>query len=162
MDSVAMAPELQCAQWFNTDAPITLAALRGKVVVIEAFQMLCPGCVSHGLPQVQKLRHVFPGDHVVVLGLHTVFEHHAAMTPVALQAFLHEYRIQFPVGVDLPADTGPIPRTMAAYGMRGTPTLLIIDRAGRLRHQHFGQVEDMALGAQVALLMGEALGAANG
>ena len=162
MDSVAMAPELQCAQWFNTDAPITLAALRGKVVVIEAFQMLCPGCVSHGLPQVQKLRHVFPEDHVVVLGLHTVFEHHAAMTPVALQAFLHEYRIQFPVGVDLPADTGPIPRTMAAYGLRGTPTLLIIDRAGRLRHQHFGQVEDMALGAQVALLMGEAMAAANG
>jgi len=157
-----MAPELQCAQWFNTDAPITLAALRGKVVVIEAFQMLCPGCVSHGLPQVQKLRQMFPEDHVVVLGLHTVFEHHAAMTPVALQAFLHEYRIQFPVGVDLPADTGPIPRTMAAYGMRGTPTLLIIDRAGRLRHQHFGQVEDMALGAQVALLMGEAVGAANG
>lgn len=162
MDSVAMAPELQCAQWFNTDAPITLAALRGKVVVIEAFQMLCPGCVSHGLPQVQKLRQMFPEDHVVVLGLHTVFEHHAAMTPVALQAFLHEYRIQFPVGVDLPADTGPIPRTMAAYGMRGTPTLLIIDRAGRLRHQHFGQVEDMALGAQVAFLMGEAMAAANG
>ena len=162
MDSVAMAPELQCAQWFNTDAPITLAALRGKVVVIEAFQMLCPGCVSHGLPQVQKLRQMFPEDHVVVLGLHTVFEHHAAMTSVALQAFLHEYRIQFPVGVDLPADTGPIPRTMAAYGMRGTPTLLIIDRAGRLRHQHFGQVEDMALGAQVAFLMGEAMAAANG
>jgi hypothetical protein len=59
----------------------------------------------------------------------------------------------------MPADTGPIPRTMAAYGMRGTPTLLIIDRAGRLRHQHFGQMEDMALGAQVALLMGEAMGA---
>ena len=63
--------ELQCAQWFNTDAPITLAALRGKVVVIEAFQMLCPGCVSHGLPQVQKLRQMFPEVHVFVLGLHT-------------------------------------------------------------------------------------------
>ena len=159
MDSMAMAPELQCTQWFNTEVPVTLAALRGKVVVIEAFQMLCPGCVSHGLPQVQKMRHVFPEDRVAVLGLHTVFEHHTAMAPVALQAFLHEYRIQFPVGVDMPADTGPIPRTMAAYGMRGTPTLLIIDRAGRLRHQHFGQMEDRALGAQVALLMGEAMGA---
>lgn len=48
---------------------------------------------------------------------------------------------------------------MAAYGMRGTPTLLLIDRAGRLRHHHFGQVEDMTLGAQVALLMGEAMAA---
>lgn len=109
MDSMAMAPELQCTQWFNTEVPVTLAALRGKVVVIEAFQMLCPGCVSHGLPQVQKMRHVFPEDRVAVLGLHTVFEHHTAMAPVALQVFLHEYRIQFPVGVDMPADTGPIP-----------------------------------------------------
>ena len=151
------APELQCARWFNTAAPVTLAGLRGKVIVIEAFQMLCPGCVSHGLPQVQKLRRVFPEEQVAVLGLHTVFEHHAAMTEVALEAFLHEYRITFPVGVDTPSADSPIPRTMAAYGMRGTPTLLLIDRQGRLREQHFGQVEDIALGAQVALLMGEAV-----
>lgn len=155
MDGLTLAPELQCSQWFNSPTPVTLASLRGKVVVIEAFQMLCPGCVAHGLPQVQKLRRVFPEEHVVVLGLHTVFEHHAAMTPVALEAFLHEYKIRLPVGVDAPAETGPIPRTMAAYGMRGTPSLLLIDRAGRLREHHFGQVEDMALGAQVALLLGE-------
>ena len=155
MEHREFAPELQCTQWFNTDTPPTLAALRGKVIVIEAFQMLCPGCVAHGLPQVQKLRQVFPEEHVAVLGLHTVFEHHAAMTEVALEAFLHEYRITFPVGVDAPSSDGPIPRTMAAYGMRGTPTLLLIDRQGRLREHHFGRIEDMALGAQVALLMGE-------
>ena len=152
-----LAAELQVAQWFNTPAPITLAALRGKVVAIEAFQMLCPGCVSHGLPQAQKLRRLFPEEQLAVLGLHTVFEHHAAMTPVALQAFLHEYRITFPVGVDMPSDDGPIPKTMAAYAMRGTPTLLLIDRVGRLRQHHFGQLEDMALGAQVAMLLGEAV-----
>lgn len=84
---------------------MTLVAVRGKVVVIEAFQMLCPGCVAHGLPQARKVRHVFPEEHVAVLGLHTVFEHHAAMTPVALQTFLHEYRIGFPLGVDTPADS---------------------------------------------------------
>ena len=156
MNSSPLAPELQCSQWFNADAPVSLASLRGKVVVVEAFQMLCPGCVSHGLPQAQRLRQVFPEEQVAVLGLHTVFEHHAAMTPVALQAFLHEYRIGFPVGVDTPSDTSPIPRTMAAYGLRGTPTLLLIDRAGRLRQHHFGQVEDLVLGAQLAMLMREA------
>ena len=41
-------PELQTTDWLNTDEPVSLGALRGKVVVIEAFQMLCPGCVSHG------------------------------------------------------------------------------------------------------------------
>lgn len=150
------APELQVSRWFNAPAPLSLAALRGRVVVIEAFQMLCPGCVSHGLPQAQRVRQVFAREDVEVIGLHTVFEHHAAMTPVALEAFLHEYRIGFPVGVDAASEAGPIPRTMAAYGMRGTPTLLLIDRAGRLRQQHFGQLEDLVLGAQIALLIGEA------
>src|SRR5690606_17828600 len=155
MDEPMPAPELQVSQWFNTPAPLSLAALRGRVVVVEAFQMLCPGCVSHGLPQVQRVRRVFAGGDVAVIGLHSVFEHHAAMTPVALQAFLHEYRIDFPVGVDAPADAGPLPRTMAAYRMRGTPTLLLIDREGRLRHHHFGQVDDIALGAQIAMLAAE-------
>ena len=49
------APELAVSRWFNTDENPTLAGLRGEVVVIEAFQMLCPGCVSHGIPQAQRI-----------------------------------------------------------------------------------------------------------
>ena len=157
-----LAPELQVSRWFNAPVPPTLAGLRGRVVVIEAFQMLCPGCVSHGLPQAQRVRQVFAREDVEVIGLHTVFEHHEAMTPVALEAFLHEYRIGFPVGVDMAGTDGPIPRTMAAYRMQGTPSLLLIDRAGRLREQHFGQVDDLVLGAQIAILIGEAPAAVEG
>lgn len=150
------APPWQVSQWFNTDAPLELSSLRGRVVVLEAFQMLCPGCVSHGLPQAARVQATFPAERVAVVGLHTVFEHHAAMTPVALEAFLHEYRIGFPVGVDTPSDDGPIPRTMRAYAMQGTPTLVLIDAEGRLRAQHFGQVPDLALGARIAGLVAEA------
>ncbi len=151
-----LAPPLQVSEWFNTPSPITLEALRGKVIVLEAFQMLCPGCVSHGLPQAMRVLETFAKDQVAVIGLHTVFEHHEATTPLALQAFLHEYRIPFPVGVDQPNPEDRIPRTMRAYAMRGTPTLILIDRVGRLRHQHFGQVTDLVLGAQIAGLLGEA------
>lgn len=52
---------------------------------------------------------------------------------------------------DRRADAGPLPRIMAAYRMRGTPTLLLIDREGRLRHYHLGQVDNIALGAQIAM-----------
>lgn len=149
------APPWQVSQWFNTDAPIGLDSLRGKVVVVEAFQMLCPGCVAHGLPQAARVRAAFPEDRVAVIGLHTVFEHHEAMTPVALGAFLHEYRIGFPVGVDMASDDGPIPRTMRAYAMQGTPTLVLIDAAGQLRGQQFGQVGDISLGARIAGLLAE-------
>lgn len=159
MDTVFRpAPAWQVDRWFNTAGPLSLESLRGKVIVLEAFQMLCPGCVSHGLPQAARIRAAFPEDSVAVVGLHTVFEHHQAMTPLALQAFLHEYRIGFPVGVDRPGDTGPVPQTMQAYAMRGTPSLILIDRQGRIRHQHFGQVGDLLLGAQIATLVNEAAG----
>jgi peroxiredoxin len=149
------APELDVVQWFNTQEPPTLAGLRGKVVVLHAFQMLCPGCVSHGLPQAKRVAGVFPPGEVAVIGVHTVFEHHEAMTPVALAAFIHDYRLTFPIAVDRPADKGPIPRTMAAYGMQGTPTLVLIDRQGMIRHHGFGAEDDLRIGAEIALLMSE-------
>ncbi len=142
-------------EWFNSAAPLSLAALRGRVVALHAFQMLCPGCVQHGLPQAQRIHAVFEPDDVAVVGLHTVFEHHEAMTPVSLRAFLHEYRIAFPVGVDAPGTKGGVPQTMQAYGLRGTPSLLLIDRTGRLRRHSFGAEEDIAVGAAIATLVAE-------
>lgn len=153
MQTPTQAPELEVSQWFNVPEPLTLAGLRGKVVVLHAFQMLCPGCVQTGLPQAKRIAALFPRSEVEVIGLHTVFEHHAAMTPVSLAAFIHEYRLTFPIGVDQPGEAGPLPRTMASYGMRGTPSLLLIDRAGLLRRHSFGAEDDLQVGAEIAMLM---------
>lgn len=150
----ALAPELDASRWFNTPAPLTLAALRGKVVVLHAFQMLCPGCVAHGTPQAEKLHRMFArAGEVVVIGLHTVFEHHAAMTDVALEAFIHEYRLTLPIAIDRAGVDDTIPRTMRRYGMRGTPTTIVIDRDGQVREHAFGQVDDLALGVLVGSLL---------
>jgi hypothetical protein len=157
--AIAPAPEWQVERWFNAPSPLSLDVLRGKVIVLEAFQMLCPGCVSHGLPQAKRVRATFPPDRVAVVGLHAVFEHHAAMTDESLRAFLHEYDIRFPVGVDQAGTPGPVPRTMQAYAMQGTPTLVLIDATGQLRARHFGQVGDLQLGAEIATLLGEAAAA---
>ena len=155
-------PELAVTRWLTTREPLTLAHLKGKVVVVLAFQMLCPGCVSHALPQARRLAQQFSDDEVQVIGLHTVFEHHAAMGAESLEAFVHEYQWEFPIGIDTPDGTG-VPKTMAAYSMRGTPTLLLFDRQGRLRRHYFGQVEDMRLAAEVmALSIEEANAAARG
>jgi len=144
------APEWTTTQWLNSD-PLTLADLRGRGVVLEAFQMLCPGCVSGALPQAVRLRQTF-GDELAVVGLHTVFEHHDAMTPVALRAFAHEYRLSFPIGVDAHGRDGQ-PLTFTSYGMRGTPTTVLIDRAGRLRAHHLRAVDDMLLAAETTRLL---------
>jgi len=152
------APAWVTREWFHTREPLQLAELRGRVVVLHAFQMLCPGCVQHGLPQAQRLRAAFDAEDVAVVGLHTVFEHHAAMTPEALRVFLHEWRIGFPVGVDAPSDDprDPIPQTMRAYGLQGTPSLLLFDRNGFLRRHGFGAEEDVTVGAAIATLLAEA------
>ena len=152
----SLAPEFQVSAWLNAPEPPSLAALRGRVVVALAFQMLCPGCVQYALPQLLRVRRAFHAYRVATLALHTVFEHHAANSRATLEAFAHEYRLDAPIGIDAPDPVGgPIPRTMAAYAMQGTPTLLLIDSAGRLRRQTFGHMEDLVLGAEIAALAGE-------
>lgn len=150
-----MAPEFETSTWINTSKALTLAQLKGKVVVLHAFQMLCPGCVSHGLPQAKAIHEMFSNDDVQVIGLHTVFEHHKVMTVEALQAFVSEYRLSFPIAMDLPDDVGPIPKTMGKYSMQGTPTLIIIDRQGAIRLNYFGSLHDMQVGKIIGSLLAE-------
>ncbi len=146
------AQELQVKTWLNTEKPLSLEQLKGKVIVVYAFQMLCPGCVEHTLPQAKKVHTTFSSNDITVIGLHTVFEHHEAMQEVSLRAFLHEYRITFPVGIDQPDETSPLPKTMTAYQMQGTPTLLLINHEGDLHAQYFGHTPDLQLGAEIAKL----------
>ena len=152
------APTWTTSRWFNHEGePLQPAALLGRVVVLHAFQMLCPACVHHGLPQALRIQAAFAAADVAVIGLHTVFEHHAAMTPVSLAAFLHENRIRFPVGVDaVAADaTDPIPVTMRRCGFQGTPSLVLIDHQGRVRRHAFGAEDDLTVGAAIAALLAE-------
>jgi hypothetical protein len=53
---------LQTSLWLNAPQPVTLDDLLGRVVVLHAFQMLCPGCVSHGLPQALRIHRLFPQE----------------------------------------------------------------------------------------------------
>ena len=147
------APEIAVSRWFNAD-PLTLAGLRGRPVLIHAFQMLCPGCVAHGTPQAEKAHRMFQKTDLQVIGLHTVFEHHAVMTPAALEVFIREYRLTLPIGIDEAGSGGGMPVTMTRYGMRGTPTAILIGRDGTILHHGFGQEDDMALGARIAQALG--------
>jgi thiol-disulfide isomerase/thioredoxin len=153
MPTFEQAPALQTSGWINAPDDFSLETVKGKVVLIEAFQMLCPGCVSHGLPQAQRVANLFDDKDVAVIGLHTVFEHHAAQGHrAALEAFVHEYRFTFPIGIDM-HDVNGIPQTMQAYRLQGTPTLILLDRLGQRRMQSFGRMEDLQLGASIMSLI---------
>ncbi|GAB4175599.1 MAG: redoxin domain-containing protein [Wenzhouxiangellaceae bacterium] len=146
-------PHWAVGEWLNCDGPLTLDGLRGRVVVVHAFQMLCPACVRHALPQAERLHRQFAGDDLIVVGLHTVFEHHDAMRPAALRAFMHEYRITHPVGIDRHAPGLAIPVTMQRWQLRGTPSLIVLDRAGRVQSHHFGVYDDLPLGVLLGRLL---------
>jgi hypothetical protein len=150
-----LAPEWLIQTWFNADKPLLLAGLRGRVVVLCAFQVLCKDSTSFGVSQALRIHGTFEPKDVAVIGLHATFEHHAAITPAVIKAYLHEYRVKFPVGLDLPSAQGPIPQTMETYQMRGTPSLILIDRHGHIRKHAFGPVDDLRLGAEIGALTQE-------
>ncbi|ANR64989.1 hypothetical protein C627_05025 [Corynebacterium glutamicum ZL-6] len=156
MSSLDNAPllELDVQEWVNHEG-LSNEDLRGKVVVVEVFQMLCPGCVNHGVPQAQKIHRMIDESQVQVIGLHSVFEHHDVMTPEALKVFIDEFGIKFPVAVDMPREGQRIPSTMKKYRLEGTPSIILADRKGRIRQVQFGQVDDFVLGLLLGSLLSE-------
>jgi peroxiredoxin len=154
------APELLVERWFNTDQPLTLAGLRGRVVVIAAFQVLCPNSITCAVPQARKIYETFAPSDVTVIGMHTTFEHHDAFSGAVLKAFIQEYRLKFPIALDQPNPASPIPHTMERYQMRGTPSLVLIDRHGMVRKHAFGAVDDLRIGAEIGALTQESATAA--
>lgn len=149
-------PEIQASAWLNVDTPPTLKSLKGKVVVVAAFQLHCPGSIKHGLPQAARLAASFNDDEVVVIGLNTPFEEPAKQDKAALEAFVAEHEFTFPIALDKTGAKGELPKTMEDYEIRGTPTILLFDRQGRLRRHYLGQVDDLRLGAEVMALTIEA------
>ena len=155
------APELTVQTWFNTDRPLSLSTLRGRVVVLIAFQVLCPNSIAHAIPQARRIHETFEPSDVAVLGLHATFEHHEAYSLAVLKAFIHEYRLKFPVALDSANPAGPIPHTMDRYNMRGTPSLVLIDRQGLIRKHAFGASDDLRIGAEIGALTQEARAASQ-
>ena len=146
--------------WFNTDRPLFLSGLRGRVVVLVAFQVLCPNSIGIGVPQARRIFETFEPKDVAVVGLHATFEHHDAFSAAVLKAFIQEYRLKFPIAIDQPNPASPIPHTMERYKMRGTPSLVLIDRHGLVRKHAFGAVDDLRIGAEIGALTQESDSAA--
>lgn len=149
------APPLNPRHWLNSEQPITLESLRGRVVVVQAFQMTCPGCVLHALPQAARIQAAFEPTDVAVIGLHALFEHDEPTRTRALGSFLYEYGVDIPVGVDVASLDGRTPTVTDAYGFAGTPSMVLIDREGLLRAHVLGRPSDMLVGASIATLLAE-------
>ncbi len=135
------AKALIVERWVNCKSDYDLDVQDTKIKVIHAFQMLCPGCVYRGIPQTIELYNKYNSDNVAVVGLHTVFENHHAMTPECLDVFIKEWKLPFPIGIDKRINGNMIPETMKEYHLQGTPSLIIIDHLGEIQLKHFGYLD---------------------
>lgn len=135
------APELVVSEWIN-NSPLTLKELEGKVLVVDFFQLWCPGCNSFSIPLMLKWEAKYKNNNgVQLLGIHTVFEGHSYQTPERLKNYIKEKGITHPVAIDRYVSSQRISETMIRYQTRGTPEMAIIDKKGILRFKEFGRFD---------------------
>jgi DNA-binding beta-propeller fold protein YncE len=140
------APSLDVATaWLGTDAPISIADLRGQVVVIDFWTYCCINCM-HTLPVLHELEQRFAGEPVVVLGVHSA-KFDGERDPARIADAMARYGIEHPVAVD---------SEMAiwnAYGVQGWPTIALVDSSGNLVGSASGEPDVAALTSAVRALL---------
>lgn len=152
------APEWDIAEWVNGQG-VTVSELSGKVVVVEFFQLWCPGCKAFSLPLMQHWEERFASeiaaDKLVMLSIHTVFEGHDYQNTQHLRGFLKDSGIDRLVGVDRHRHGSETPETMKRYRTRGTPEIAIIGKSGNIRFQHFGGFDPEPVEQFMRMLLNE-------
>ncbi|MBD9232995.1 MAG: hypothetical protein EGW04_06275, partial [Rothia mucilaginosa] len=141
------ASELEGRAWLNTgDKNLTLADLRGKIVILDFWTLCCINCL-HVLDELRPLEEEF-SDVLVTVGVHSPkFEHEA--DPVALAAAVDRYHITHPV-LDDPELT-----TWQAYTARAWPTLVVVDPEGYIVAHLSGEGHVQGLTSLVRELVAE-------
>jgi thiol-disulfide isomerase/thioredoxin len=214
----AVAPNLKVSEWVQ-GRPVDIAKEKGNVVLIEVFQVNCPGCFLYGIPEVINIYNRYHANGLRVIGLATAFEDYDKNTLSNLKLLLSTgevigetlkslqrygqlvagnklpYKIPFSVAMDLltreTAHTSDsrifdfiqtnVPNyrsyiekdkeilveqvrqylkskqysaaTFEEYGLRGTPSTIVIDKDGIVRQKIFGSNSN--LDNMVKILMQE-------
>ena len=120
----AKAIELKTDGWVNAQTT-TLLSLRGKIVVLDFWAIWCGPCVRE-LPHVEALAKRFAGKPVVVIGIHD-----GTAVPQELVQFAKKKGLSYALAIDRKATTG-FGVTANAYGIQGIPTMVVIDRNGKV------------------------------
>ncbi len=155
VSSEKQAPEWVVSEWINSDG-FTLSDMRGKVVIIDFFQLWCPGCNKFSGPLMKKWEGKYSNrKDIQLIAIHTVFEGHSQQTPKRLRQYVKEKNITYPVGVDDQVSGQRLPETMIRYRTRGTPEMAIIDKEGKIRFQHFGSFNADVIEGLIDILLKE-------
>jgi cytochrome c biogenesis protein CcdA/thiol-disulfide isomerase/thioredoxin len=141
------APEFAgLGPWYNTP-PLTLAALRGKVVLVDFWTYSCINCVRT-LPHMRELWSKYHDQPFVIVGVHApefVFE----KSPANVADAVKRHGLAYPIAQD--NDFG----TWKAFDNHYWPAKYLIDAQGMIRYAHFGEGEDQATDQAIRSLLAE-------
>lgn len=131
LQDLGKAPELIVGgEWFNSP-PLTLAALKGKVVLVDFWTYTCINCIRT-LPYLKTWHDKYAEMGLVIIGVHAPeFEFEKSTENV--KNAIADYELKYPVM----QDNGFA--TWRAYNNRFWPAKYLIDKEGRVRYTHFGE-----------------------
>lgn len=116
------APEIEGGSgWLNTDKPLSLAALKGKIVLLDFWTYGCINCI-HIIPDLKRLEAKYP-NQLVVIGVHSAKFKNEKETE-NIRRIILRYEIEHPVYNDSEF------AVWQRYGVRAWPTQVLIDPAG--------------------------------
>jgi cytochrome c biogenesis protein CcdA/thiol-disulfide isomerase/thioredoxin len=134
IDNQQKAPDfVGISQWFNTEEPLTIAKLKGKVVLVDFWTYTCINCIRT-LPHVTSWYNKYKDQGFVVVGIHTPeFEFEKDTNNV--KDAINRFAINYPVGQDNDYST------WKNYNNQFWPAEYLIDGKGTIRRTHFGEGE---------------------
>ena len=134
-------------RWFNSK-PLTLAGLRGRVVLVDFWTYTCINCIRT-LPYTRAWDAAYRDRGLTIVGVHTPefsFERDAGNVEDAIA----QNKLRYPVAQDNDY------KTWDAWGNQYWPAKYLIDAKGRVRYVHFGEGDDDKTEAAIRSLLEEA------
>ena len=116
--------------WLNTDYPLSLEGLRGKIVLLDFWTYGCINCI-HVIPDLERLEEEF-ADELVVIGVHSAkFDQESATENIR--------RVVLRYGVEHPVVNDAGFEIWRSFQVRAWPTTYLIDPAGGVVGYHSGE-----------------------
>jgi thiol-disulfide isomerase/thioredoxin len=128
------APSWKNTSWLNTDRPLTLEQLRGRVVLLNFWVFTCGNC-TRTVPSLVDFDRKYRDQGFTLIGIHTpefppyAGEHDKGNVARALR----KYDIAYPNAQDNDS------RTWDLYGIRYWPSFVLIDKRGVIRYEGYGE-----------------------
>ncbi|HVC85987.1 MAG TPA: cytochrome c biogenesis protein DipZ [Gaiellaceae bacterium] len=142
-----VAPALHAGgAWINSP-PLTLAKLRGKVVLVDFWTYSCINCLRT-LPHLKAWYAAYRDKGLVIIGVHTpefAFEHVTSNVEAAVKR----------LGIAYPVMQDNQYKTWDNYANEYWPAEYLIDRQGHIRHTHFGEGEYSQTESLIRRLLGD-------